>query len=109
MNGKIGFRLAMGAAALALALASFSAAAAEGASCISRVAGPNGTSGGSPGTLNADGKCVSKADAKAAAKDKEPDGLEASAQCRDLSYSYSKRRDTACAKHGGVMEWLAQQ
>jgi hypothetical protein len=109
MNTKNVVRLAACAAVLALAVASSVAVAAEGNTCTLRVAGPQGASGATLGQLNADGKCVSKADAKAKAKSSEGDGLEASAQCRDLSFSYSKRRDTACAKHGGVMEWLAQE
>lgn len=109
------FRLAACAMALALAAASSFAVAAEGANCAVRVAGPQGQSGATLGHVNADGKCVvAKAVApaatkQAATKTKEDDGLEASAQCRDLSFSYSKRRDSACAKHGGVLEWLAQQ
>jgi hypothetical protein len=35
-------------------------------------------------------------------------GLEASGECKDLSFSYAKRRESACVKHGGVLEWLAQ-
>jgi hypothetical protein len=105
MSNQNFFRLAACAAVLALAAASSFAGAAEGNSCALRVAGPQGTSGATLGHVNADGKCVSTAAPKA----KESDGLEASAQCRDLSYSYNKRRNSACAKHGGVLEWLAQQ
>jgi hypothetical protein len=83
------------------------ASAAEGASCVVRLAGPQGVSGGTPGHMNADGKCVLK-DSPKAAKESSGDGLEASAQCKDLTFSYAKRREGACAKHGGVLEWLAQ-
>ena len=31
----------------------------------------------------------------------------ATAKCKDGSYSTSKSRSGACAKHGGVTEWLA--
>lgn len=105
MNNKHVFLLAALAAVLTLATTSSFAVAAEGASCAARVVGPQSASGVTIGHVNADGKCV----AKAAPKAKEADGLEASAQCRDLSFSYNKRRESACAKHGGVMEWLAQQ
>jgi len=70
-----------------------------------RAAGPQSAANATIGHVNADGKCVAKAPPKA----KESDGLEASAQCRDLSFSYNPRRESACAKHGGVMEWLVAQ
>jgi hypothetical protein len=93
-------------AILALAVASSSAFAAEGDSCTARVAGPQGQSGATIGKLDADGKCVAKSEAR---KDSgSGSGLEASAQCKDLSFSYAKKREGACAKHGGVLEWLAQ-
>ena len=104
MNNKNVFRLAAFAAILGLAAASSVAMAAEGASCTLRVAGPQGASGATIGHFDADGKCVLK-DAPA----KTGNGLEASAQCKDLSFSYNPRREAACAKHGGVMQWLAQQ
>jgi hypothetical protein len=107
MNGKSGFRLLAGAAVLAVAMMSSMASAAEGASCVLRMAGPQGASGGVQGHMNADGKCVSK-NSPTAAKESSSDGLEASAQCKDLSFSYAKRRESACVKHGGVLEWLAQ-
>jgi hypothetical protein len=107
MNGKCGFHLLAGAAVLAAAMVSSMASAAEGASCVLRVAGPQGVSGGTLGHMNADGKCVSK-DSPKAAKESSGDGLEASAQCKDLTFSYAKRRESACIKHGGVLEWLAQ-
>jgi hypothetical protein len=107
MNTKNVFRLAAFAAILSLAAASSVAMAAEGSTCTTRVAGPQGASGATIGHLDAGGKCVTK-DA-AAPKEKSPTGLEASAQCKDLSFSYNPRREAACAKHGGVMEWLAQQ
>jgi hypothetical protein len=105
MNNKNVFHLAALAAILTFAATSSIAVAAEGASCAARVAGPQSASGSMIGHVNADGKCVTKAAPKA----KEADGLEASAQCHDLSFSYNKRRESACIKHGGVMEWLAQQ
>lgn len=105
MISKNVFRHAAFAAVLGLAAASSFAVAAEGASCAARVPGPNGQSGATLGHINAAGKCVTKAEPAV----KEDGGLEASAQCRDLSYSYNKRRNSACAKHGGVLEWLAQQ
>ena len=105
MCNKNVLRLATCAAILALATASSCAVAAEGASCAKRIAGPQGQAGATVGQLDANGKCVSKAAPKA----KEDGGLQASAQCRDLSYSYSQRRNSACTKHGGVLEWLAQQ
>lgn len=92
-------------AILALAVASSSVFAAEGDSCTARVAGPQGQSGATIGKLDADGKCVAKAEAKSPGNGS---GLEASAQCKDLSFSYAKKREGACAKHGGVLEWLAQ-
>ncbi|MBA8884353.1 DUF3761 domain-containing protein [Dokdonella fugitiva] len=92
-------------AILALAVASSSAFAAQGDSCTARVAGPQGQSGATIGKLDADGKCVVKSEAKSSGS---ASGLEASAQCKDLSFSYSKKREGACAKHGGVLEWLAQ-
>jgi len=107
MKRKFGFRLLAGAAVLTVAMASSMASAAEGASCVLRVAGPQGASGGTLGHMNSDGKCVSK-NSPTAAKEGNGDGLEASAQCKDLSFSYAKRRESACLKHGGVLEWLAQ-
>ena len=107
MKRKFGFRLLAGAAVLTVAMASSMASAAEGASCVLRVAGPQGVSGGTLGHMNSDGKCVSK-NSPTAAKEGNGDGLEASAQCKDLSFSYAKRRESACLKHGGVLEWLAQ-
>jgi hypothetical protein len=92
-------------AILALAVASSSAFAAQGDSCTARVAGPQGQSGATIGNLDADGKCVAKSETKKASGG---GGLEASAQCKDLSFSYAKKREGACAKHGGVLEWLAQ-
>ncbi len=109
MNTSNGFRFTVHGAALALAMASSFAAAAEGGTCAVRSAGAASASSATLGHLDAGGKCVTKPVAKAAPKDKADDGLAASAQCRDLSYSYNKRRDSACAKHGGVLEWLAQQ
>ncbi|MEP7096091.1 MAG: DUF3761 domain-containing protein [Dokdonella sp.] len=107
------FRLAAFAAIFSLAAASSVAFAAEGGACAVRVTGPQGQSGAVLGHLNAGGKCLtgasSKVAPKAAEKSDEVGSLEASAQCRDLSFSYSKRRDSACSKHGGVLEWLAQQ
>ena len=93
-------------AILALAVASSSVFATQGDSCTARVAGPQGQSGATIGKLDADGKCVAKsAEAKGTGS---VSGLEASAQCKDLSFSYAKKREGACAKHGGVLEWLAQ-
>jgi hypothetical protein len=117
MYNKNVFRLAACASVLVLAAASSVATAAvEGDSCAARVAGPQGQSGALLGHINADGKCVvstaaakAKAAEKVAKDDTGGDGVEASAQCRDLSFSYNKRRNSACAKHGGVLEWLAQQ
>ena len=106
MNTKNVFRLAAFAAILGLAAASSVAMAAEGSTCTMRIAGPQGASGATIGHFDADGKCVTK---DAAAPKEKPRGLEASAQCKDLSFSYNPRREAACAKHGGVMEWLAQQ
>ncbi|GAA0708606.1 DUF3761 domain-containing protein [Dokdonella soli] len=110
MNSNV-FRLTACAAVLAFAAASSFAGAAEGAGCALRAAGPQGQSGAALGHVNADGKCVSKVEPKAKAEPKAKDdgGLEASAQCRDLTYSYSKRSNSTCSKHGGVLEWLAQQ
>ena len=99
------FRLVTCAAILAFAAASSCAVAAEGATCAVRVAGPQGQAGAKLGHVDANGKCVSKVVRKTA----QDGGLQASAQCRDLSYSYSQRRNSACIKHGGVLEWLAQQ
>jgi hypothetical protein len=107
MNRKCGFRLLAGAAVLTVAMVCSVASAAEGASCVLRVAGPQGASGGTVGHMTADGKCVPK-NMPTAAKESSSDGLEASAQCKDLSFSYAKRRESACLKHGGVLEWLAQ-
>ncbi len=116
MSNKSTFRLTACAAVLALAAASSVAVASEGGACAVRVMGPQGHSGAVIGHLDAHDKCVTKAAAaqvatapKAAEKAKDDGSLEASAQCRDLSFSYSKRRDSACVKHGGVLEWLAQQ
>ena len=113
MSNKNIFRLTACAAIFALAAASSVAMAAEGGACAVRAMGPQGQSGAVLGHLNADGKCLTdtaaKAKPKAAETSKEDGSLEASAQCRDLSFSYSKRRDSACVKHGGVLEWLAQQ
>ena len=109
------FRLAACAVVLALATASSAAFAAEGGACAVRAIGPQGQAGAVIGHLDANGKCLTKpaaAHAAAAPKaDKSADdgSLEASAQCRDLSFSYSKRRESACTKHGGVLEWLAAQ
>ena len=86
-------------------VAATSAVAATGAACAIRLAGPQGLTGGAVGHENASGKCVAREEAKP----KEDQELQASAQCRDLSFSYNKRKDAACAKHGGVLEWLAQQ
>lgn len=107
MNSKNVFRHAACAAVLALAAASSFAVAAEGASCAARISGPNGQSGAALGHLNAAGKCVTATAPKAKASG--DSGLEASAQCRDLSFSYNRDRGSACNKHGGVLEWLAQQ
>ncbi len=114
MNGSNGlrYRMAVLAAALALAAASSMATAAEGGQCVARAAGPQGAT---VGQLDAKGRCIARATAarqaqkaqNAAAEDE--GGLQASAQCRDLSFSYSKHRGKACASHGGVLEWLAQQ
>jgi len=112
MNTNDGLRFMVYGAALALAAASSFATAAQGDSCAIRSAGAASASSATLGHLDAGGKCVIKPaakEAKEAPKDKGDDGLAASAQCRDLSYSYNKRRDSACAKHGGVLEWLAQQ
>ncbi|MEO5625517.1 MAG: DUF3761 domain-containing protein [Dokdonella sp.] len=106
MNNLNVLRLAAFATILGLAAASSVAMAAEGSTCTTRVAGPQGASGATIGHLDAGGKCVTK---DAAPKEKSGNGLEASAQCKDLSFSYNPRREAACAKHGGVMEWLAQQ
>jgi hypothetical protein len=107
MNGKKFFRFSACAAILALAAASSFAMAAEGAACTTRQAGPNGSAGATIGHMDAGGKCVAKVEPKA--KSDDGGGLEASAQCKDLSFSYNKDRSRACAKHGGVMEWLAAQ
>lgn len=101
---KFGFRLLAGAAFLTAAMVSTSAFAAQGASCVARTAG---ASSGTPGHLDADGKCVTK-ESKVKVREEAGDGLEASAQCKDLTFSYAKRREAACLKHGGVLEWLAQ-
>lgn len=106
MNKQTTFRIAAYVAILALGTTSSIAMAAQGASCVKRGAGSQGASSAVVGHINADGKCVTEAEPKESGGGT---GLEASAQCRDLSFSYAKRRDTACAKHGGVMEWLAQQ
>lgn len=105
MNHKSGFRFTACVATLVLATASSIALAAEGASCVVRAAGAQSASNATIGHVDAQGKCV----LKATPAEKGDAGLEASAQCRDLSFSYNKRRDSACAKHGGVLEWLAQQ
>lgn len=112
MSNQNIFRLAALAAIFTLLAASSSAIAAQGGACAVRVVGPKGQSGAALGHLDGQGKCIVDAPGKSAPKvEKEAaDGsLEASAQCRDLSFSYSKRRESACAKHGGVLEWLAQQ
>ncbi len=116
MSNQNVFRLAACAVVLALATASSAAFAAEGGACAVRVIGPQGQAGAVIGHLDANGKCLTKpatshvAAAPKASEDTAADGsLEASAQCRDLSFSYSKRRDSACSKHGGVLEWLAAQ
>ena len=105
MSSRNLMRLVAGAAIFAAAAASTSAMAAEGTACVVRVAGAQGLTGGPIGHVNAAGKCVLKEEVKP----KEEQDLQASAQCRDLSFSYNKRKDAACAKHGGVLEWLAQQ
>ena len=105
MTSRNVLRLAALAAVLALAAGAASVSADEGKSCAMRAAGPQNAANATIGHVNADGKCVAKAPPKA----KESDGLEASAQCRDLSFSYNPRRESACAKHGGVMEWLVAQ
>ncbi len=107
MISKNVFRHATFAAVLALAAASSCALAAEGASCAARNTGPNGQSGATIGHMNAAGKCVTTVAPQAKAAD--DGGMEASAQCRDLSFSYNKNRTSACNKHGGVLQWLAQQ
>jgi hypothetical protein len=107
MNTKNAFRVSALVAALALAATSSFAGAAEGAACAVRLAGPQSSAGATIGHVNAQGKCVTKVEPKAKAAD--DGGLEASAQCKDLSYSYNRQRTSACAKHGGVLEWLAQQ
>jgi|GEM_PF-4012810 len=102
----IGFRLLAGAVALTAAMMASSVYAAQGDTCVARTAG---ASSGIPGQLDANGKCVTKqTKAKAKSNDDLGDGLEASAQCKDLTFSYAKRREAACLKHGGVLEWLAQ-
>ncbi len=98
----IGFRLLAAAAVLTAAMVSSNALAAQGDSCVMRKAG---ASSGTPGYLDAGGKCVTK---KSKAGESVGNGLEASAQCKDLSFSYAKTREAACQKHGGVLEWLAQ-
>lgn len=112
MSNQNIFRLAACAAIFTFAVASSAALAAEGGACAVRVMGPQGQSGAVLGHLNADGKCLTGASAKAApkaeAKSRDDGSLEASAQCRDLSFSYSKRRDSACLKHGGVLECHCQ-
>ncbi|MEO7431309.1 MAG: DUF3761 domain-containing protein [Dokdonella sp.] len=105
MNSRNILQLVACAAVLALAATAAPVSAAEGKGCALRAAGPQNAANATIGHLNADGKCV----AKAPPKTKESDGLEASAQCRDLSFSYNPRRESACAKHGGVMEWLVAQ
>lgn len=90
------------AAVLTAAMASSTALAAQGDSCVARAAG---ASSGTPGHIDASGKCVTK---ESKVKESVGDGLEASAQCKDLTFSYAKRREAACIKHGGVLEWLAQ-
>lgn len=97
----MGFRLWAGAAVLTVAMAS-SAYAAQGDVCVARTAG---ATSGTPGHLDANGRCVTK---EPKVKESAGDGLEASAQCKDLTFSYAKRRESACLKHGGVLEWLAQ-
>ncbi len=113
MKTRNAFRFTIYGAALALAMTSSFAAAAEGGGCAVRSAGAASASNATLGHFDANGNCVTKPALKAAPKDTPKDatddGLAASAQCRDLSYSYNKRRDSACAKHGGVLEWLAQQ
>lgn len=110
------FRISICAVVLALASASSLALAEEGGACAVRILGSQGQAGAVIGHLDANGKCLTKAAAqraamasKAAAKVDDDGSLEASAQCRDLSFSYSKRRDSACAKHGGILEWIAAQ
>lgn len=105
MNSKHILRLAAFAAVLALAAGAACVSANEGKGCAMRAAGALNAANATIGHLDADGKCVAKAPPKA----KESEGLEASAQCRDLSFSYNLRRESACAKHGGVMEWLVAQ
>jgi hypothetical protein len=102
MTSRNVFRLAAFAAVLLVATAASTASADEGKGCAMRAAGAQSAANTTIGHINAEGKCVAKAPPKA----KEGDGLEASAQCRDLSFSYNPRRESACAKHGGVMEWL---
>ena len=111
MNRRQVFRFVMLLGTLALAATASVAMAAEGADCAVRVAGPQGLAGAKLGHVNADGKCVPSTTTPKAARASESEGagLEASAQCKDLTYSYSKRRTTACSKHGGVLEWLTQQ
>lgn len=98
----IGFRLLAAAAVLTAAMVSSTALAAKNDSCIARKAG---ASSGTPGHLDASGKCVTK---ESKAGESVGNGLEASAQCKDLTFSYAKTREAACQKHGGVLEWLAQ-
>lgn len=108
MNTRHTFGLSAVAAVLFFAGSSI-AGAAEGASCAARIVGPQGSAGAVPGHFNAQGKCIAGGEVKVKAKDDGGGGLEASAQCKDLSFSYNPRRTSACAKHGGVLEWLAQQ
>ncbi len=77
--------------------------------CARRTAGLGGPTGGL-GQLGNDGSCKStKVVAEGAESQSVSEGLTASAQCRDLSFSYSRRKECACASHGGILEWLEQQ
>lgn len=116
MSNQNVFRLAACAVVLVLATASSVALAAEGGACAVRVIGPQGQAGAVIGHLDANEKCLTTpvsahatAPAKASQDSADAGSLEASAQCKDLSFSYSKRRESACVKHGGVLEWLAAQ
>jgi hypothetical protein len=116
MINRSRIRFAAAVALLAMVVSSH-AFAAKGAPCAVRVAGAQGLTGGPLGHVDAAGNCVATQQAKSGhaaqprqeTKTADDHDLQASAQCRDLSFSYSKRKDAACVKHGGVLEWLAQQ
>jgi hypothetical protein len=100
-------RIAGGSMLLALLVDPATAVAATGDVCALHQAGPQAQASATLGRLDESGKCVQKSALRKKGSS-EGSGLEASAQCKDLSFSYSRSRESACAKHGGVLEWLAQ-